>query len=107
MTIGKYILDAQGRPVLETNLKHWAAWMEQPDHLRVAEEFIGEIRVSTVFLGLDYNLSTKGAPVLWETKVFGGPLHYETRRSSGSREQAEAQHAEMVRRVKAALVVHK
>lgn len=33
---------------------------------------VGNIRVSTVFLGIDHNFSKHGPPVLWETMTFGG-----------------------------------
>ena len=38
---------------------------------RVAETISDEIRVSTVFLGLDHSYDGKG-PVLFETMIFGG-----------------------------------
>lgn len=40
---------------------------------RVADTMIGDVRVSTVFLGLDHSWD-KGEPVLFETLVFGGEL---------------------------------
>lgn len=66
----------------------------------VGNETIGPARISTVFLGIDYSWG-KGPPVLWETMVFGGKLDREMNRCSGSWEQAEAMHADMVERVKA------
>jgi hypothetical protein len=42
----------------------------------------------------------EGPPILWETMVFGGPMDQEQDRCGGSREQAEAMHAHMVKRVK-------
>jgi hypothetical protein len=38
---------------------------------RVALTTIGDITVSTVFLGIDHNWSGEGPPVLWETMIFG------------------------------------
>jgi hypothetical protein len=53
------------------------------------------IRVSTVFLGLDYGFRTDdGPPVLWESMIFGGPLSGEMRRYT-SRADAIAGHAEL------------
>jgi hypothetical protein len=66
----------------------------------VADETFGPSRISTVFLGLDHNWGRK-PPVLWETMVFGGKLDRTQNRCSGSWEQAEAMHADMVGRVKA------
>lgn len=100
--LGKYILDAAGRPMAEPSLLRWVAWVEVSDR-KVAEDKIGDCRISTVFLSIDHNFDPKGPPILWETMVFGGPLDQEQRRCSGSREQAEAVHADMVALVKAAL----
>jgi hypothetical protein len=41
---------------------------------RVAETMIGDVRVSTVWLGVDHNFSGKGPPLIFETMVFGGDL---------------------------------
>jgi hypothetical protein len=101
MSLGKYILDDNGNPVLEPDLIKWAMWFETATNRRVANEMIGEVQVSTIFLGLDYNMFPKGPPIVWETMVFGGELDHEIERCSGSREQAEAMHQDMVERVKA------
>jgi len=91
-----YILDEKGAPVAEPDLMTWARWFEKAER-HVGNETIGDSEISTVFLGLDHAFGG-GAPVLWETMVFGGTLDQE--RCSGSREQAEAMHARMVERVK-------
>ena len=93
-----YTLDEKGTPVHEPDMMTWARWFESADR-KVAKETIGEAEVSTVFLGLDHNWGD-GPPILWETMVFGGPLDQEQERCSGSREQAEAMHAEMVAKVR-------
>lgn len=73
MTTNKYILDANGEPVLENDLIRWAEWFEDGANRRVALTKVApEIKVSTVFLGLDHNFSMAGPPVLWETMIFGG-----------------------------------
>jgi hypothetical protein len=97
----KYILNSKGNPVAELNLHRWAEWFENAER-SVADEKIGDSRISTVFLGLDHNFSGQGGPVLWETMIFGGPLDRKQERCAGSREQAEAMHARMVQRVKEA-----
>lgn len=99
MSSGKYILNDDGSPQLEPDLIKWATWFETANR-RVSETMIGEVRVSTVFLGLDHRFG-EGAPLLWETMVFGGELDQEQNRCSGSKEQAEAMHSDMVERVKA------
>jgi hypothetical protein len=99
MSTDKYILDDNGNPQPEPDLMKWAMWFETANR-RVAETVIGKTRVSTVFLGLDHSFSSP-SPVLWETMVFGGTLDQEQNRCSGSKEQAEAMHQDMVDRVKA------
>jgi hypothetical protein len=107
MTNYKYILNEQGVPVVEPDLYKWAEWNYNKDAARdrsiVKQEHFGtakEIMVSTVFLGLNHNWRNDGPPILWETMVFGGPLDQEQDRCSGTREQAEAMHERMVKKVK-------
>jgi hypothetical protein len=66
-----YILDNNNKPVLKPTLEA-AQWLEDNDHRRtVKRDEIGDITVSTVFLGLDHAWNTF-KPVLWETMIFGG-----------------------------------
>lgn len=96
---GRYILNENGQPVAEPDLYKWGSWFEKRDRI-LKQEWIGRCWVSTVFLGLDHNYSEEGPPILWETMVFGGPHDQSwAERCSGSREQAEAMHARMARRV--------
>jgi len=53
-----------------------------------------------MFLGVDYNFSLTGSPILWKTMVFDGPLTGYQDRCAGTPEQAEAMHAAMVARVR-------
>lgn len=99
----KYILDENGNPVRCDELYTWGRWIENHSARRVSLERFGIVRkseVSTVFLGLDHRFGDEGPPILWETMVFGGPLDQERDRCSGSREQALAMHAQMVKKVK-------
>lgn len=98
---GRYILDENGNPRPEPDLMKWAKWFEKQEQRRICRTDIGEIFVSTVFLSLDHNFGMNGPPILWETMVFGGALDQECNRCSGSREQAEAMHQDMVERVNA------
>jgi len=62
---------------------------------RVAETWLDDVRVSTVFLAVDYNPIGRGDPVLFETMVFvAGKTHHMRRYSLW--EEAESGHAEMV-----------
>ena len=101
MTPHHYVLDEKGIPVIEPDLMKWAMWFEHARESRiVARTKMGDAEVSTVFLGLDHNWSHVGPPVLWETMIFGGEHDQEQLRCTGSREQAEALHASMVKRLK-------
>lgn len=54
------------------DLYEWARWFETANrHVGVDE--IGNVRVSTVFLGLNHQWG-RGPPLLYETMIFGGPL---------------------------------
>jgi hypothetical protein len=63
-----YILDADKHAV-RTTIEEWAKWFEDIEHRRVAEEYIGPYRVSTVFLGLDHSFGGP-RPLMFETKTF-------------------------------------
>lgn len=66
-----YILDNNNKPVAKPVFEA-AQWLEDNDHRRtVKRDEIGDILVSTVFLGLDHAWDS-GTPVLWETMIFGG-----------------------------------
>lgn len=71
MTNGRYILDDSGEPVEEPDLLKWARWFGNPDNRTVVQHSYDDVRVSTVFLGLDHQFGD-GPPVLWETMIFGG-----------------------------------
>jgi hypothetical protein len=66
---GRYILDEHNQPVEEPDLIRWAMWMESADR-HVRDSFQGDVRVSTVFLGLDHSFRDTGPPILFETMVF-------------------------------------
>jgi len=65
---GKYILDGH-EPVECPDLYKWGEWMETADR-HVRDTFRDDVRVSTVFLGLDHNHYDDGPPILFETMVF-------------------------------------
>ena len=97
MSLGKYIL-VDGKPVPEPDPIKWAQWFEG-DKRRVELTKVGEVEVSTVFLGVDHQWA-QGPPLLFETMVFGGDLDEEQVRY-GTMDEAKAGHAAMVGRVKA------
>lgn len=67
----RYILDAHGNPVEEPDILKWSEWFEKTDR-HIADDMVGEIRVSTVFLGTDHSFLDTETPVLYETMIFGG-----------------------------------
>jgi hypothetical protein len=94
-----YIL--KGREVVRVNsLKEWAQTFEEADR-RVASDEVGDVRVSTVFLGLDHGFGSD-VPIVFETMVFGGALDQEQVRYA-TYDEAEAGHKAMLERVKATL----
>lgn len=90
----KYILE--GKTPKAVDLMEWAKWFETVDRV-VEKTSIGDVDVSTVFLGLDHSFGS-GPPLLFESMIFGGDLDQETDRYE-TYEQAEAGHSAMVARV--------
>jgi hypothetical protein len=103
VSLDRYILSESGEPVLCNDDMEWTVNFEVANR-RVAETTVGNLWISTVFLGLDHNWHG-GPPILWETMVFCNsdedhPLHQWMNRCSGSREQAIAMHERCVTSVK-------
>jgi len=93
-----YILE--GHKAVPCDLMTWAMWLEKNGKERiVAKAQFGDVRVSTVFLGLDYSFG-QGPPLLFETLVFEGSHDGDMERCT-TWEEAEAQHAAMVARISA------
>lgn len=94
-----YVLDGH-EPIPVDSLEEWARFFEGNARY-VDEQVIGDVRISTVFLGLDH-AHFGGEPLLFETMIFGGPHdQYQTRCSTW--DQAVAQHAEAVALVRQTL----
>lgn len=97
----KYILNESQIPVPCDDLMKWGKWFEVSDR-HVAQDKVGNIRISTVFLGLDHSFG-HGPPLLYETMIFGGPDDgYQTRAST--RGEAIEQHSEAVAMVRNSLL---
>jgi hypothetical protein len=94
---GRYILDEANNPVECPDLMQWARWMESADR-HVRDTFRDDVRVSTVFLGLDHNFCDYGPPLLFETMVFVDGDGLEQERYSTWAE-AEEGHAAMVAKI--------
>jgi hypothetical protein len=89
----KYILKGH-TPVAEPNLMKWVQWFGEADATVAQTTVAPGVNVSTVFLGLDYNDGV-GAPILFETMIFGGERNGECHRYSAWEEAAKG-HQEIV-----------
>mgnify|MGYP001573561839 CR=1 FL=1 len=94
----KYILGKK-HELIETDLMTWAKWFEDINNWRVANDFIGKVQISTVFLGLDHNFSMRGEPLLFETMIFGGKRDNEQWRWHTWKE-AEVGHKKILKKLK-------
>lgn len=76
----KYILDKDKKiipiktinengKIIEKELLRWEKWFENIDNRIVKQDNIGKYFISTVFLGLDFNVFGEGEPLLFETMV--------------------------------------
>lgn len=51
----------------------WADWFENNRMCWHLVDHHADVRVSTVFLGLDHSFGLQDGPILFETMIFGGP----------------------------------
>lgn len=95
-----YYYDRNGDPM---SMLDWTRRFEDNTYKRVAFDQVGDIDISTVWLGLDHNFSGTGSPLIFETIVFGGPpdVDNETQRYATEAE-ARAGHAAWLERARAA-----
>lgn len=90
--------DREGKPISTLD---WSKLLNDRAYKVVALDIVGDVRVSTVWLGLDHGWGNDGAPpVIFETMVFGGKLDEEMDRYS-TLADAERGHAAMLARVHA------
>jgi hypothetical protein len=89
-----YLLDGDKKPYNVTLEESYKLY-DNPEMKITKQEYIGNILVSTVFLGTDHSFGESEIPVLWETMVFGG--HYnEYQRRYTSHEDALKGHNEII-----------
>jgi len=69
MKRGYFILKNR-QPVITEDISVWGKFMENTERI-VDNTEIGDVVVSTVFLGLDHQYGV-GEPLLFETMIFGG-----------------------------------
>ncbi len=72
----RYVLDGSHEPVPCNDLAMWKAWMNTPERLvedaLLSDRAGNQVRVCTVFLGLDLGFDNAERPILFETMVLGG-----------------------------------
>lgn len=81
-------------PVHVPDVMTWARWFESADR-HIANTNIGDVHISTVFLGLDHGYSELGPPLIFETMIFGGE-HDQYQDRCSTYEEAEAMHKRAV-----------
>ena len=81
------------------DLRTWAQWIQQA-HRHVEETHIGQVRISTVFLGLDHGFGR--VPLWFETMIFGGE-HDQYQERYNSWTEAETGHKRAVELVEKCL----
>lgn len=99
-----YVLDEERQPLAIDDVVAWGDWFATSKDRQIADdkdEDGGDVRVSTVFLGLDHNFGASGPPILYETMVFGGPYDGSQERYA-TRDDAIAGHQRWCSRVSAA-----
>ncbi len=72
MAFHLYIL-VKHKPVGVYNVVEWGKWFET-NNRTVKRTNIGDIEISTVFIGIDHSFGFVKKPLLFETKIFGGDL---------------------------------
>lgn len=85
-----------GEPI---SFRQWSERRRDEEHLRVAVTEVGDVMISTVWIGMRGLSHPDGPPLIFETIVFGGPLNLELDRYP-TEVQAIAGHDQMVARVR-------
>ena len=94
----KYILKGK-EPVLEPDLLRWAKSFESENRI-VGKDEIGEIVVSTVFLGLDHRFFGDSKPLLFETMIFKKGQSLDLCERYSTWDEAEIGHKKIVEQMK-------
>jgi len=66
-----WVLDEDNNHVGTDDAKLFSAFLENIENRLVAKTSVGNLRVSTVFLGMDHGFGMSTDPVLYETMCFG------------------------------------
>ncbi len=99
--LNHYILeDGEPRAV---DMETWMKWLDSDEDFskrRIAQTFVGNVKISTVFLTTNHRFHSEGAPIVFETLIFGGELDLEMDRYE-TVDDALLGHEQMVARVRA------
>lgn len=87
-------IEVDGKPEPVEDVLAWARYFETADR-HVGDTTIDGVRISTVFLGVDYNFGPAGPPLLYETMAFGAPDNDDRMRRYATRAEAQAGHEEV------------
>lgn len=93
----RYIMADDGAIERCDDVEAWGRFMR--GRSRVHHDVVGEVTVSTIFLGVDFGHGVEGPPLIFETMVFGGTHHMGQWRYRTAAE-AEAGHARALRLVR-------
>jgi hypothetical protein len=69
--------DLDGEPI---DMFEWEVLFRDCEGRQVAETEVGDVRISTVWLGINYRFDEEGAPLIFESMVFGGEFDHTTDR---------------------------
>ena len=93
-----YILENK-TPIPVKDVLEWAKHYEEDSRIVKQDYFPNDIKVSTVFLGLDHGM-INGIPLIFETMIFGGK-HDEYQERYATWEQAEEGHKKAINLINA------
>ncbi len=93
-----YILDRNSNPIECEDIIVWSKWREKAD-VHISLNIIGDVKISTVFLGINHRFFGDGPPILYETMIFGG-AHDGYQERYTTREEALIGHEEAIKLVK-------
>lgn len=86
------------RPVPVSDVIEWALEFEKTNRV-VAKSHVGDLLISTVFLGVDHNFLDIGPPLLFETMVFDENGDGIDRQRYSTWDEAQAGHDAIVKKL--------
>ena len=98
-----WIENERGTPRRASSVVEWANYMAKTSR-EVGKDVAGDLFISTVFLGIDYNFVGFGPPILYETMIFA-ESQIEGQWRYTSRQRAKRGHDSIVRALLAGVPV--